>query len=56
MFAVRSGNIEVVKKILNLLVNPFITNGMSQSAIDLANLHHYHLVETLENKVIQWTK
>jgi ankyrin repeat protein len=44
MFAVRSGHLEVVAKLLNLTANPFILNGMGQSAIDLAQIHHPILV------------
>ena len=56
MFAVRSGNIHVVAKFLNLTANPFIVNGMGQSAIDLAQIHHPALVETLKIAVSQWTQ
>ena len=48
MFAVRSGNIEVVAKFLNLTANPFVLNGMGQSALNLASIHHPMLVETIQ--------
>ncbi len=47
MSAVRSGNLEVVAKLLNLTANPFVLNGMGQSAIDIAKIHQPNLVQTL---------
>ena len=55
MFAVRSGNNDVVIKILELKANPFILNGMGQSATNLAFIYNPFLVDTLQNAVFQWT-
>ncbi len=54
MFAVRSGNNEVVEKCLNLTANPFSLNGMGQSALDLAHIHQPKLVETIQTGINQW--
>ncbi len=56
MFAVRSGNNDVVIRILQLKANPFILNGMGQSATNIAFIYHPLLVETLQNAVFEWTQ
>ena len=56
MFAVRSGNLEVVAKLLNLTANPFVLNGMGQSAVDLAKIHHPMLNETMTVAINQWVQ
>ena len=56
MFAVLSGNIEVVANLLNIAANPFILNGLGQSAFDLAKIHQPQLIEIMQVAVNQWVQ
>ena len=39
MSAVRGGSVDVVAVLLNSGVNPFHTNGLNQSALDIAKIY-----------------
>ena len=51
MFAVRGGSLQVLARLLNVSANPFMLNGMGQSALDLAAIQQPAFVGPIQTAI-----